>query len=174
MAALDRLATTDAKGTFRAVLESPQGSRNKLKFVPEDDTFAVSASLPAGMEFPFDFGFIPGTRAQDGDPLDVLVLMDAPAYPGCVVSIRLLGVIEADQTDTDGKTTRNDRLVALAEGSTERGDPHRLRDLEGSLLDQIESFFETYDHLLGKTFRARARRGPGHAARLIKKTRHDG
>jgi inorganic pyrophosphatase len=167
--ALDRLSPTSSGGELRAIIETPQGSRNKLKFEPADEVFAVSASLPAGMSFPFDFGFIPGTRAADGDPLDVLVLMDGPAYPGTAVEIRLIGVLEAMETGPKGKMVRNDRLIGVAKGSTERGDLHRLADLAPKLMKQIESFFETYNKLEQKAFEPRARRGPNRAAVLMRK-----
>jgi inorganic pyrophosphatase len=158
-------------GLWRIVIETPQGSRNKLKYIPVEEVFEVSSSLPAGMSFPFDFGFVPQTRAKDGDPLDILVLMDAPAYPGVVVEVRLLGVIEADQTERDGHTVRNDRLIAVAQGSTERGDLKRLGDLAPALITEIESFFGTYCDLSGKRFKARARRGPKRATTLIRDAR---
>ena len=97
MVDLDRLRPVDDDGRLHAIIELPQGSRNKLKWDVAAGTFRVTDSLPAGMSFPFDFGFIPGTKAEDGDPEDVLILMDAPAYPGCLVTITLLGVIEAEQ-----------------------------------------------------------------------------
>ncbi|MDQ6860764.1 MAG: inorganic diphosphatase [Verrucomicrobiota bacterium] len=78
--------------------------------------FELSGVLPAGAVFPYDFGFIPQTRGGDGDPLDVLILMDEPAFTGCLVETRLLGVIEADQTE-NGETTRTDRLIAVAANS---------------------------------------------------------
>jgi len=164
---LDKLLPVDEKGRLRVVLETPRGSRHKLKYLPSDDTFELSSSLPAGMSMPFDFGFVPRTRAADGDPLDVLVLMDAPAYPGVVASVRLLGVIEAEQSDGKGKPYRNDRLIAVAEGSSEHGHLRRLSQIDDSLLTQIESFFETYDRLKGKTFRPIARRGAHVAQRLL-------
>src|SRR3954452_1294293 len=121
MTPLHELAAQDDEGRLRAVIESPQGSRNKLKYDVKLGLFRVTQTLPAGSSFPFDFGFIPGTRGQDGDPIDVLVLMDGPAYPGCLLTITLLGVIEAEQREPGGPRLRNDRLIALAEGSTERG-----------------------------------------------------
>ena len=154
-----------------AVIESPQGSRNKLKYEPALGVFKVSESLSAGMSFPFDFGFIPGTRGEDGDPMDVLILMDAPAYPGCVVSITLLGVIEAEQRDDGESPVRNDRLIALAEGSTERGTPTGLKDLDDQLLDQIEAFFADYNRLRGRAFKTLGRRGAGRAERLLERAR---
>jgi inorganic pyrophosphatase len=119
------------------------------------------------MSFPFDFGFIPGTRGPDGDPLDVLILMDGPAYPGCIVRITLLGVIEATQEGKRGGSGRNDRLIAIAEGSSERGTPKRLKDLDDALLDQIEAFFDDYNRLRGRRFKPIARKGRRDAARLI-------
>lgn len=169
MATLNRLAPKDEHGAWRAVIETPQGSRHKLKFDPKEQAFAVACTLPAGMSFPFDFGFFPRTRAEDGDPLDVLVLMDGPASPGCLVSVRMLGVIEADQTERDGRSERNDRLVALGEGSTERGDLRSLKDMDPALIKQLETFFVTYNQLFGKSFRIRAVRGPRTAERLIRR-----
>jgi inorganic pyrophosphatase len=168
---LIRLAPTDEEGRLRAVLESPQGSRHKLKYLADDQTFEVSTTLPAGMSMPFDFGFFPGTKAADGDPLDVLVLMDGPAYPGIVVAVRLLGVIEAEQSDDGGEPYRNDRLIAVADGSTERGELRRLSDLDDTLLTQIEAFFETYGRLAGKSFRPLGRRGERVARRLLDEAR---
>jgi inorganic pyrophosphatase len=167
MPRLDELSQQDDHGRLRAVIETPQGSRNKLKYEPANGAFSVSASLPAGMQFPFDFGFFPRTKAPDGDPLDVLVLMDAPAYPGVLVGVRLLGAIEAEQQEGDGEPFRNDRLIAVAEGSTERGDLQGLADLDEQLLTQIESFFETYDRLTGKSFRPLRRRGRRAAETLL-------
>jgi inorganic pyrophosphatase len=167
LTSLDRLAPIDPDGQLRAVLESPQGSRHKLKYLPDEHAFRVSSTLPAGLSMPFDFGFFPGTQAQDGDPLDVLVLMDGPAYPGTLVAVRLLGVIEAEQSDGNGEPYRNDRLIAVAEGSTERGDLRHLSDLDDSLLTQIEAFFETYEKLTGKSFRPLGRRGERVARRLL-------
>jgi inorganic pyrophosphatase len=164
---LERLAPVDDHGHLRAVLETPQGCRHKLKHLPGDSTFEVSTTLPAGMSMPFDFGFFPRTKAADGDPLDVLVLMDGPAYPGVVVAVRLLGVIEAEQSEDGGKPYRNDRLIAVADGSTERGNLRRLSDLDETLLTQIETFFETYDRLTGKSFRPLGRRGERVARRIL-------
>jgi inorganic pyrophosphatase len=164
---LSDLEPIDEHGRVRVVLESPQGSRNKLKYEPDTDSFSLSASLPAGMAFPFDFGFFPGTQAQDGDPLDALVIMDAPAYPGVSVPVRLLGVIEAEQSDDGGEPYRNDRLIAVAEGSTERGELRGLEDLDDALLTQIETFFATYDKLTGKSFRPIARHGRRRARALL-------
>ncbi len=119
------------------------------------------------MSFPFDFGFFPSTKAADGDPLDVLVLMDSPGYPGVIVPVRLLGVLEGMRSDGGGKPYRNDRLIAVAHGTTERGNLRRLKDLDDQLMRQIRSFFETYAGLNDKTFTCIRDRGPAVARRLL-------
>src|ERR1044071_385417 len=98
-------------GNLNVVIDTPKGSRNKYAFDFKIDAYKLKTVLPHGTVFPFDFGSIPGTVAEDGDPLDVLV--DEPVFIGCLVETRLLGVIEAEQTEA-GKTERNDRLIAVA------------------------------------------------------------
>ena len=85
-----------------AIIETPRGSQNKYTYEARFGAFVLSGVLPAGAVFPFDFAFVPSTLGEDGDPLDVLVLRDAPAFTGCIVPSRLIGVIEAEQTD-EGK-----------------------------------------------------------------------
>jgi inorganic pyrophosphatase len=145
-------------GLVVVVIETPSGSGNKLKFDTELGVYRLDRVLPAGMTFPFDFGFVPETLAEDGDPLDAIVLLDAPVYPGCVVRARLIGVIEAEQLDR-GKTTweRNDRLVAVAGGPKGHSAMHSLRDVDPFRLRAIESFFATYHGLDGDQFRVTGR-----------------
>ena len=103
-----------ADGIIQVIIETPKGSRNKFAFDAEQNIFTVKKVLPAGMTFPYDFGFLPRTLAPDGDPIDVLLLMDEPAFPGIAVRARLIGIIEGEQTDGK-KKIRNDRLLAVAE-----------------------------------------------------------
>ncbi len=84
---------------MNVIIDTPKGSRNKFAWDKNRTLFELSGVLPAGAIFPYDFGFIPGTLGEDGDALDVLVLMDEPAFCGCLVRSRLLGVIEAKQTE---------------------------------------------------------------------------
>ncbi len=109
------------KKSLRVVIETPKGSRNKFKYDEDLGCYRLNKVLPEGMSFPLDFGFVPQTKAEDGDPLDVLVLMDQPAYPGIVVESRIVGVIEAEQTDGD-KTIRNDRVLAVSVDSHTHAD----------------------------------------------------
>ncbi len=134
---------------MHCVIETPMGSRNKFKFDEEIGSYALSGVLPQGMMFPHAFGFIPGTKAADGDPEDVLVIMDLPVFTGCVVPSRLIGVIEAEQTE-DGETDRNDRLLAVAAHSKDYSDVNSLKDLNGTMLKEIEQFFVNYNKEKGK------------------------
>jgi len=94
---------TDDKQMLRVVIETPKGSRNKFAFNPNERIFELKKVLPSGIRVPYDFGFVPSTEADDGDPVDVLVLMDEPAFPGCVLTCRPIGVIEGEQGDKKDK-----------------------------------------------------------------------
>src|SRR6201993_1360848 len=103
---------SDDKKMLRVVIETPKGSRNKFGFNLNEHGFELKKVLPSGMTFPCDFRFVPRTKADDGDPVDVLVLMDEPAFPGCVLTCRPIGVIEGEQTEKHNKKKeRNDRIV---------------------------------------------------------------
>jgi inorganic pyrophosphatase len=168
MARLDRLPAFDKKhDCVNVVIETPKGSRNKYKRDEELGLFKLSGVLPLGAVFPFDFGYVPGTKGEDGDPLDVLLLMDVPAFPGCLVAARLIGVIEAEQTE-EGKTEKNDRLIAVAANSRDHGDLQTLEDVNQNLLKEIEHFFVSYNTVKGKEFRPTGRFGPERALALVK------
>jgi inorganic pyrophosphatase len=120
-------------GNLNVVIDTPKASRNKYAFDFKINAYKLKTVLPHGAVFPFDFGSIPGTVAQDGDPLDVLVLMDEPVFIGCLIEARLLGVIEAEQTE-DGESERNDRLIAVAAESHTHGALKTLQELDSKLL----------------------------------------
>ena len=157
----------DGDGEVHVVIDTPRGSRNKVKWDATLGVFKLSHVLTAGAAFPFDFGFVPGTHADDGDALDVLVLADEPFFSGCLVSARLIGVIEAEQTQ-DGKTLRNDRLLAVAAASRLYGPVRELTDLSGALLAEIEQFFINYNQMLERTFKPIGRLGAQQAVTLVK------
>src|SRR6478672_393638 len=120
----------------RAIIETPRGSRSKLSYDPQTKLFHMKRVLPKGMSFPFHFGFIPKTKGEDGDPLDVLVLLDELCYPGCHIECRVLGVIEAEQTEKK-ETVRNDRIIATAVESARYAKIDSLKDLDKYLVDEI-------------------------------------
>jgi inorganic pyrophosphatase len=155
---------------LQVIVETPRGCRNKFAYDPEQKIFALKKVLPAGMSFPYDFGFLPRTKADDGDAIDVLLLMDEPAFTGCLVSARLIGVIEGEQVDGKQKI-RNDRLVAVAEMSHEYAHLKKLDDLPKKLLKELEQFFVNYHHLEGKEYRLLGCRGKSAAMTLIKQAK---
>jgi inorganic pyrophosphatase len=157
------------RGVVLAVIETPGGSRNKFKYDETIGFFSLSGVLPEGMVFPHAFGFVPRTKAADGDPEDILIIMDEPTFTGCVVPSRLIGVMEAEQTE-DGETERNDRLIAVADHSRDYCDVKSLDDLNSNMLKEIEQFFITYNKEKGKKFRVLRMRGPGQALKLVKKS----
>ena len=161
-----RLDETDA--TCRVVIETPQGSRAKYTYDPDLGALELSGLLPAGMSFPLDFGFVPATLADDGDPIDVLVMGDEPAAPGCVVEVRLLGVIEAEQTEK-GKTVRNDRLVARPSLSINYQKAKSIDDLGATFVDHLGRFFVNYNALKGKGFKVLHVGDAARAVALVKR-----
>lgn len=160
----------DETGDLHVVIDTPKGSRNKFAWEENLELFELRGVLPAGAVFPYDFGFIPNTRGEDGDALDVLVLMDEAAFTGCLVRSRLLGVIEAEQTETSGKTERNDRLIAVATNSRTHGHLNSLGDLNDALVHEIEHFFVSYNAAKGKKFKPLARSGAERAQELVRAT----
>lgn len=154
-------------GDLHVVIDTPKGSRNKFAWDEELALFELAGVLPAGAVFPYDFGFIPNTRGEDGDAIDVLVLMDEPAFSGCLVVSRLLGVIEAEQTETDGKVERNDRLIAVSAKSHTHGHLKSLDQINEELVNEIEHFFVSYNAAKGKKFKPLARSGPDRAKQLV-------
>jgi inorganic pyrophosphatase len=152
-----------------AVIETPAGSRNKFKYEPKVGLYALSGVLPEGMVFPHAFGFVPGTKAADGDPEDILILMDEPTFTGCLVRTRLIGVIEAEQTE-GAQTDRNDRLIAVAANSRDYSHVRNLSNLNSNLIQEIEQFFVNYNRERGKKFKVLGQRGPRRALKLLNKS----
>ena len=150
----------------QVIIETPRGSRNKYKYNQETGRIKFSKVLPEGMVFPYDFGFIPDTKADDGDPLDVLLLSDEPMFPGCEVECRVIGVLRANQRE-NGKENRNDRLIAVAEGSVLYAAVNQLSDLEPAVLKQIEQFFTNYQKVRNIEFEVIERGGPRAALALL-------
>jgi inorganic pyrophosphatase len=152
------------------IIETPKGSRNKYAFDPEERIFALKKVLPAGMAFPYDFGFVPSTKGGDGDPLDVLVLMDEPAFAGCKLTCRVVGVIEGEQGNKK-KTERNDRVVAVEDGNHSYAHVKRIDDLGKPFERELEEFFVNYHRLSGKQYRILALKGPAAGRRCVRQAR---
>jgi inorganic pyrophosphatase len=154
-------------GLCTVIIETPKGSRNKYAYDPDERIFALKTVLPAGMAFPYDFGFVPSTRGGDGDPLDVLVLMDEPAFPGCKLICRIIGVIEGEQGNKK-KRERNDRVVAVEDGNHSYAHIKRVDDLGKRFERELEEFFVNYHRLSGEQYRILALKGPAGGRRCVK------
>ena len=131
------------------IIETPKGSSEKYKYDEALRLFRLHKTLPAGLVFPFDFGFIPGTEGDDGDPLDVLVISEFRAFPGCIMDCRLVGCIETQQFH-EGAKLRNDRFLAVPEQSRVFENAISIEDIPSTLIIEIESFFINYMHGEGK------------------------
>jgi inorganic pyrophosphatase len=160
------LAPKDDDGSLQVVIETPKGSRNKYAFDHDQRVFTLKKVLPAGMAFPYDFGFIPSTKAEDGDPTDVLVLMDEPAFPGCLLECRAIGVIEGLQgKKKDGE--RNDRIIAIEAANHSYAHVRHVKELGKKFLKELEEFFVNYHELDGERYKVLDVKGPNEARRRI-------
>jgi inorganic pyrophosphatase len=157
---------SENQNIIQVVIETPKGSRNKYAFDPQLEIFELAKVLPAGMAFPYDFGFIPSTLAEDGDPTDVLVLMDEPAFPGCLLRCRVVGIIEGQQGKKKDKL-RNDRVVAIECDNHSYAHIKHIRDLGKSFVKELEEFFVDYHKMIGKKYRVLDVKGPAEAHRRI-------
>jgi inorganic pyrophosphatase len=157
---------SDSETLIQVIIETPKGSRNKYAFNEKIRVFELTKVLPAGMTFPYDFGFIPSTKAEDGDPTDVLVLMDEPAFPGCLLKCRVIGVIEGQQGKKKNKE-RNDRIVAVEQDNHSFAHVRHVRDLGKKFVRELEDFFVNYHELSGQKYRVLDVKGPSEAQRRI-------
>ncbi|MEJ7679937.1 MAG: inorganic diphosphatase [Segetibacter sp.] len=151
---------------INAIVETPKGSRNKYAYEEKSDMVKLKKALPAGMVFPFDFGFIPSTIAEDGDPMDILVLTDAPTFPGCLVECKVLGIIKVEQEE-DGEKVRNDRVIAVQLDSRMYSSANNIDDLPAGLIKEIINFFASYNQLSEDVFNPLGNDGPEIAIKLI-------
>lgn len=165
---LTKMPPFDERGAVTVVIETPRGSRNKYDYNPDYDCLELGKVLPEGMVFPCDFGFVPSTLADDGDPLDVLALLDAPVAPGCVVRARPIGVIEAEQKTKGKKWICNDRLLAVAVDARVHAAVRNPADLRPHMLRELEGFFIDYNKLEDRKFRCLRIGGPKAAVQLIR------
>ena len=171
--------------TYTVVIETPRGSGEKFAFDPEHQAFALKRVLPVGMVFPFDFGFVPGTRADDGDPVDVVVLSEFKSFPGCLVECRILGALLAQQREMTGKKDRagnrngkkkrsrrvfrNDRLIAVPTAAHVTDHMKNLDDVPAAMLQELEQFFVNYHEQEGTKYEPLDRISAERAEELLAK-----
>jgi inorganic pyrophosphatase len=134
------------------IIETPKGSREKYKYDHEHRMFRLLKVLPSGLVFPFDFGFIPNTKGDDGDPLDVMVISEFKGFPGCIIDCRIIGCIQVEQTE-NGAMIKNDRFLAVPEVSALYENVLNLSDLPSTIISELESFFYNYISQEGKSLK---------------------
>lgn len=149
-----------------AVVETPKGSRNKYEFDPVTGAIRLDRVLYTSIHYPGDYGYIPGTVSDDGDPLDVLVLVEEPTFPGCRVRIRPIGVLLME----DG-TCEDEKILGVPVGDPRFAEIVDLLQLPHHWLDEVENFFETYKALEDKTTATGGWRGSHEAIRVLKRRR---
>jgi len=155
------------------IIETPKGSALKYNYDPASHFFELRKILPSGMVFPYDFGFIPGTKGEDGDPVDIIVVSEFESFPGCKMKCRLIGGIKAEQSEKKGSVTmvRNDRFIAIPDYPSILENISSISDIPDNIFEQLENFFITYNKLAGKEFKALKKLGRKEAYDLIMEAR---
>jgi inorganic pyrophosphatase len=155
-------------GSLNVIVESPRGSSVKFKYDPDDEVIMVSRPLPAGLVYPYDWGFIPSTRAADGDPLDVLIAWDEASYPGIVIPSRVIGVLKVEQTNLETKRReRNDRVIGLPRKAPRVEHITSVFNLADRVRAEIERFFLNAVAFEGKELQLVGWGGPDEADGLV-------
>jgi len=157
-----------ANALVSIAIETPKESRLKFKLDNDTGSYKVDRVLPKGLRFPFNFGFVPETRAADGDPTDVLLILDETLFPGCRLDCRLLGVMCAEQTEK-GQVYRNDRILAVPAKDADA--PRALDELERNFIAHVERFFASYHQAEGNSFRVLGLGDADEAQALIHRTK---
>jgi len=165
---LDEIPTFGENGTIHVVVESPRGFSAKLKYDRQLDAIMLARPLPAGLTYPHDWGFVPGTKASDGDPVDALVLSDVATAPGVVIACRPIGVLEIEQNRRthDGRE-RNDRILAVPRSASRFDALTDVCELPERWLDEIAAFFVQSGVFERKDVTVLGWKGPDRALGLI-------
>lgn len=154
---------------YDVMIETPKGST--VKYVWDEDLQCIRSKriMPIGAHFPFNFGFFPYTLVEDGDPLDILLLMDAPVHPGVMMRVRVIGALLAEQTSD--KTIRNDRIIAVDDTCPIYGSYKSVEDMPERLRNGLVHFFKSYNEYRGQQFVCIGWVGVEEACNLIKKAK---
>lgn len=149
-------------GIVNILIEITAGSKNKYEFDKDLQAFALDRVLYASVHYPFDYGFIPNTLADDGDPLDGMVMMDQPTFPGCVIAARPIGMLEM----IDGGD-RDEKILCVPDRDPRYTQVKSLGDVASHRLDEIAEFFRTYKNLEKKVTEILGWKDVGQVAALV-------
>jgi len=150
------------------IIETPKGSREKYDYDKESNSFTLKKLLPLRMCFPYDFGFIPDTLGEDGDPLDAMVISEFKTFPGCRIQCRLIGALKTEQTEK-GETIRNDRCFFIQHSSVVYSHISTIDDFPSSHNQELLFFFISYNEPEGKKFEPLKMISAEKASNLLKK-----
>jgi inorganic pyrophosphatase len=164
-----KLPTRTTNGAVHAIVETPGGARSKLKYEPSLEGFVLSETLMLGRTYPYDWGFVPSTLADDGDPLDVMIIHEAATSPGLILRCQVIGALLTVQTEK-GSKERNDRLMAIPTHSYPERSLNNPRYLPAETREELEKFFIVTDELEDKKLKFEGWVGPKHALRLLKES----
>jgi inorganic pyrophosphatase len=158
----------DTPEVVRAIVEIPKNSSNKYEYDGKLGVFRLDRALYSPMHYPGDYGFIPGTLADDGDPLDVLILVDEPSFSGCLLDVRPVGLLNMiDEKREDQKVlavpSRNPRFDSI----------HTIDQVFPHIRKEIEHFFSIYKELQGGTTKMGGWKGPPEARKMITECRNN-
>ena len=152
-------------GILIVLIEIPAGSKNKYEFDKDLNAFALDRVLSSSVQYPYDYGFVPNTLADDGDPLDGMVIMDQPTFPGCVIPARPIGMlIMVDGGDLDEK------ILCVPAKDPRYTNVKTLADIAPHRLDEIAEFFRTYKNLEKKVTEIRGWEGIDAVQALVAKS----
>ena len=139
---LSRIPAQPKPGLINVLIEISGGSKNKYEFDKDINAFSLDRVLFSSVQYPYDYGFVPNTLADDGDPLDGMVLMDEPTFPGCVIAARPIGMLEM----IDGGD-RDEKILCVPDKDPRYANVKTLDDVASHRLDEIAEFFKTYKNL---------------------------
>jgi inorganic pyrophosphatase len=169
---LDELPPSPSKGLVHVVVETPRHAIVKLKYEPDLGAFVLKRALSMGFTYPYDWGFVPGTQAEDGDPVDALVVWESQSPPGTVLKCRPLGVLELTQRDPKSKgRVRNDRLLCVPERDPRTGWLRSVNDLPARVRDELAHFFVASVHFERKDVQILGWAGPDAAIAQVAASR---
>jgi inorganic pyrophosphatase len=154
----------NAPHTFRVVIEIPRGTHHKYEYDDELDAIKLDRVLHSAVFYPTDYGFIPQTLSEDGDHLDALVLITDPLFPGCVVEVRPIGIL-----DMEDEAGRDKKIIAVAETDPKMSDVQTIQDMDKHYKLEIEQFFKEYKELEHKKVKVKEWHGKEEAFRVIEK-----
>ena len=142
---LRSLQASPAPGLVNLMVEIPAGSRNKYEFNAEAGLMVLDRVLHSSVRYPFDYGFIPNTLAEDGAPLDAMVIMDEPTFAGCLITARPIGIL--DMVDCGA---HDSKLLCVPVADPRQRTIHSIRQIAPNQLEEVAEFFRTYKNLEGR------------------------